>query len=86
MVKVQNSDSYGLKRLESKNARNAIIQKLTDKLYHFYCIMYKTVRCEAFFARSAFGKLRLKLVKLRPLDLVLFLLPESEALNYLFMK
>jgi hypothetical protein len=28
MVKVQNSDSYGLKRLESKNARNAIIQKL----------------------------------------------------------
>lgn len=29
MVKVQDSDSYGLKRLESKNARNAIIQKLT---------------------------------------------------------
>jgi len=28
MVKVQDSDSYGLKRLESKNARNAIIQKL----------------------------------------------------------
>ena len=28
MVKVQNSDSYGLKRLESKSARNAIIQKL----------------------------------------------------------
>jgi len=28
MVKVQHSDSYGLKRLESKNARNAIIQKL----------------------------------------------------------
>lgn len=28
MVKFQNSDSYGLKRLESKNARNAIIQKL----------------------------------------------------------
>jgi hypothetical protein len=28
MVKVQSSDSYGLKRLESKNARNAIIQKL----------------------------------------------------------
>ena len=28
MVKSQNSDSYGLKRLESKNARNAIIQKL----------------------------------------------------------
>jgi len=29
MVKVQSSDSYGLKRLESKNARNAIIQKLS---------------------------------------------------------
>jgi len=28
MVKVQNPDSYGLKRLESKNAKNAIIQKL----------------------------------------------------------
>jgi hypothetical protein len=28
MVKFQNPDSYGLKRLESKNARNAIIQKL----------------------------------------------------------
>ena len=28
MVKVQDSDSYGLKRLESKHARNAIIQKL----------------------------------------------------------
>ena len=29
MVKVQESDSYGLKRLESKSARNAIIQKLS---------------------------------------------------------
>lgn len=28
MVKVQNSGTYGLKRLESKQARNAIIQKL----------------------------------------------------------
>ncbi len=28
MEKVKNSDSYGLKRLESKNAKNAIIQKL----------------------------------------------------------
>jgi hypothetical protein len=28
MVKVQDSDKYGLKRLESKNARNAIIKKL----------------------------------------------------------
>ena len=28
MVKVQDSDSYGLKRLESKHARNAVIQKL----------------------------------------------------------
>ena len=28
MVKVQIPDSYGLKRLESKSARNAIIQKL----------------------------------------------------------
>jgi hypothetical protein len=32
MVKVQDSDSYGLKRLESKNARNAIIQKLAIDL------------------------------------------------------
>jgi hypothetical protein len=30
MVKIQNSDNYGLKRLESKNARNAIIQKLAQ--------------------------------------------------------
>jgi len=30
MVKVQDSDSYGLKRLESKNATNAIIQKLAQ--------------------------------------------------------
>jgi hypothetical protein len=29
MVKIQNNDSYGIKRLESKNARNAIIQKLS---------------------------------------------------------
>lgn len=28
MEKINNSDSYGLKRLESKNAKNAIIQKL----------------------------------------------------------
>jgi len=28
MVKQQNRDSYGIKRLESKNAKNAIIQKL----------------------------------------------------------
>ena len=29
MEKINNSDSYGLKRLESKNAKNAIIQKLS---------------------------------------------------------
>lgn len=28
MDKIQNNDAYGLKRLESKNAKNAIIQKL----------------------------------------------------------
>jgi len=28
MVKLSNRDSYGIKRLESKNAKNAIIQKL----------------------------------------------------------
>ncbi len=28
MIKLNNSDSYGTKRLESKNAKNAIIQKL----------------------------------------------------------
>jgi hypothetical protein len=32
MVKVQDSDSYGLKRLESKNGRNAIIQKLDEQV------------------------------------------------------
>ncbi len=30
MVKLQNHDSYGIKRLESKNAKNAIIQKLAN--------------------------------------------------------
>lgn len=30
MVKVQSNDSYGIKRLESKNAKNAIIQKLAQ--------------------------------------------------------
>jgi hypothetical protein len=30
MVKQQNRDSYGIKRLESKNAKNAIIQKLAN--------------------------------------------------------
>jgi hypothetical protein len=30
MKKISNSDSYGLKRLESKNAKNAIIQKLSQ--------------------------------------------------------
>ncbi len=30
MDKIQNTDSYGLKRLESKNAKNAIIQKLAQ--------------------------------------------------------
>ena len=30
MDKIQNSDAYGLKRLESKNAKNAIIQKLAQ--------------------------------------------------------
>ena len=30
MDKIQNNDAYGLKRLESKNARNAIIQKLSQ--------------------------------------------------------
>lgn len=30
MDKINNSDSYGLKRLESKNAQNAIIQKLSQ--------------------------------------------------------
>ena len=35
MVKVQDSDSYGLKRLESKNARNAIIQKLAVDFNHY---------------------------------------------------
>jgi len=30
MDKISNSDSYGLKRLESKNAKNAIIQKLAQ--------------------------------------------------------
>ena len=30
MDKIQNNDSYGLKRLESKNAKNAIIQKLSQ--------------------------------------------------------
>ncbi len=30
MDKIQNNDAYGLKRLESKNARNAIIQKLAQ--------------------------------------------------------
>ncbi len=34
MVKVQDSESYGLKRLESKNARNAIIQKLAVYFNH----------------------------------------------------
>ena len=28
MIKITDSDSYGIKRLESKNAKNAIIQKL----------------------------------------------------------
>ncbi|OGU77261.1 MAG: hypothetical protein A2W11_02235 [Ignavibacteria bacterium RBG_16_35_7] len=30
MDKIQNNDSYGFKRLESKNAKNAIIQKLSQ--------------------------------------------------------
>lgn len=30
MDKIKNNDSYGLKRLESKNAKNAIIQKLSQ--------------------------------------------------------
>lgn len=30
MAKIKNNDSYGLKRLESKNAKNAIIQKLAQ--------------------------------------------------------
>jgi len=30
MVKIPNRDSYGIKRLESKNAKNAIIQKLAN--------------------------------------------------------
>jgi hypothetical protein len=30
MEKISNSDSYGLKRLESKNAKNTIIQKLSQ--------------------------------------------------------
>lgn len=30
MVKLNDSDSYGIKRLESKNAKNAIIQKLAN--------------------------------------------------------
>lgn len=30
MVKLPNNDSYGIKRLESKNAKNAIIQKLAN--------------------------------------------------------
>jgi hypothetical protein len=30
MEKINNTDSYGLKRLESKNAKNAIIQKLAN--------------------------------------------------------
>jgi hypothetical protein len=30
MVKVKNNDSYGIDRLESKNAKNAIIQKLAQ--------------------------------------------------------
>ena len=30
MDKIQDNDAYGLKRLESKNARNAIIQKLAQ--------------------------------------------------------
>jgi hypothetical protein len=30
MAKIQNNDNYGIKRLESKNARNAIIQKLAQ--------------------------------------------------------
>jgi hypothetical protein len=30
MDKIKNTDSYGLKRLESKNAKNAIIQKLSQ--------------------------------------------------------
>ncbi|MBS3944309.1 MAG: hypothetical protein KGZ42_02325 [Melioribacter sp.] len=30
MDKINNHDSYGLKRLESKNAKNAIIQKLSQ--------------------------------------------------------
>jgi len=30
MVKLPNRDSYGIKRLESKNAKNAIIQKLAN--------------------------------------------------------
>ncbi len=30
MVKINDSDSYGIKRLESKNAKNAIIQKLAE--------------------------------------------------------
>jgi biotin operon repressor len=30
MVKVKNNDSYGIERLESKNAKNAIIQKLAQ--------------------------------------------------------
>ncbi len=30
MDKIQDNDAYGLKRLESKNARNAIIQKLSQ--------------------------------------------------------
>ena len=28
MIKITDSDSYGIKRLEPKNAKNAIIQKL----------------------------------------------------------
>ncbi len=30
MVKLPNRDSYGIKRLESQNAKNAIIQKLAN--------------------------------------------------------
>jgi hypothetical protein len=30
MEKIQNNDAYSLKRLESKNSKNAIIQKLAQ--------------------------------------------------------
>jgi len=48
MDKIQNSDSYGLKRLESKNAKNAITQKLSQDFNLTPIIaeaFYKQVSC-----------------------------------------